>query len=444
VKRPYVKYLICIICTPILLSHLHMIMPIPMAAKPCALASAGGASEAGGIESEVSIKVVSPDTFMDSMRQDVTFQIAPSPGSASSTLSTSLPDPPWRLALKVSRRFAKLNEYNGISAAYLSTATELAYNAKLKVSVGRLANNWSLWQGDTVVLSPHAPGYDQLQYSFRRGPATVDKIIGRLSGDDRYLFAHRLTLTVGGATAAIGETAVCNRKFAVNLVSFLPWPYYWTQWVGLDAGFINNNDVNVYAFVQGMYRTKGGALIGAELMVDDMPHWFGTYQIFQVAGLARAELPLWRFGKLNLQYVRVNNYTYSFQKDIGHYVHHDFLLGFPYGPDGDELHLNYQFARPIFGFTDVGLIIRRHGEGRIGDTWEKDGYEKTKDNSFLTGVVESAQLIYTSATYQLLPNVELSARFGVGPVQNAKNRKGYNKVTAIGFVDIKYHMPISR
>ncbi len=379
-------------------------------------------SAAGG---EITLRVIAPDAVMDSMRQDLAYETALGTG--------------FRWRVRGSQRFVKNSGFNGLDEAYVAGGWTLPGGAaSFTLLAGRATVNWSLWGGDSLILSDYAPGVDQVQYTYENGPVKVEKIAGRLSGDDRYLLGHRLTLRYGYFTGAVGETVVCSGKFAGNLVSLLPWPYYWTQWVGLHAGFVANDDVNAFAFVQGEYNSPGGLRLGAEVLVDDMPHWFGvTGQVFQAGGLLHAEIPAGA-GRLHLQYARVNNFTYTFQVQSGNYTNSGYMLGFPQGPDVDEWRIRYTYPRGFLGLDEVGLVLRRHGEGRLGDVWEPGGVDAAKQKEFLAGVVESSQLIYAAGTYPLWRGARLDARFGIGPVQNAKNKAGYNKVAPDGAIGISW------
>lgn len=375
---------------------------------------------------EFNVRIAAPDGVLDSMRQDITYK---------TELGTN-----GRLVIGGSQRFAKNRHYNGLDQAYISHSWLLpGQTSSFTLLAGRAVNNWSLWNGDSVVLTNYAPGVDQVQYIYNNGPVTLEKVIGKLSGENRYLLAHRLTLHTGYLTGSLGETVVCDGQFAGNLVSLMPWPYYWTQWVGLDAGFTHNNDVNAFAFMQGQLETPTGWRLGGEVMVDDMPDWFDEVgkQLFQVAALVHAQAPLGG-GKLGLQYTRVNNFTYTFQVEEGNYLHHDYLLGFPLGPDVDELHLNYTTPRGFLGITGGGLILRRQGEGRMGDIWERIGYDDSVKKTFLAGVVEYSQQVYATAVYPLWQGGQMQLRFGFGPVQNAKNQLGFNKIAPDGMLTINW------
>jgi hypothetical protein len=86
----------------------------------------------------------------------------------------------------------------------------------------------------------------------------------------------------------------------------------------------------------------------------------------------------------------------------------------------------------------VGLSLRRKGEGDYNDVWENTGYDANRDKQFLSGVVEHTQLIYVKAVYPLGDVGDFNVRFGVGPIQNAKNVAGHNKVHPEGAVELRY------
>jgi hypothetical protein len=384
------------------------------------LATAGAAAQ------ELIIRVESPDSTLGHLNQDI-------------ALEHELPGD-WQLNLRGTDRMALGGGYTGLDQAKVENKWQLSSDASLALEIGRASTNWSPWLGNSVILSGQAPGMDQIHYTFQQGPASVEKIIGRLSGDDRYLLAHRLSLQVGPLTGSIGETVIASDQFANTLVTFLPWPYYWTEIIGLNTGSINNDEVNVNVFLQARYKNERGLMVGAELFVDDAPQQVGIRQLLQAAGQVRAEVPIGAQSKLSLQYARVNNYTYAFQVPFGDYTNRGYSLGSPYGPDNDELLVTYDFPRAFLGIDGVGLSLRRKGAGKFGDVWEKEGYDATRDRQFLSGVVEHTQVLFANAEYPITDAGELHVRFGVGPIQNAKNISGYNKLHPEGAIEFRYQL----
>lgn len=377
---------------------------------------------------ELNMQVASPETSLDTLKQGI-------------NLTADVGDG-WQLKLGAASHITASNAFSDLDQATVEKEWRLSADSALYVQAGRTTTNWSPWHGNSVVLSGQFPGIDQLQYTYRQGAASFDKLVGRLESDNRYLLAHRFTLQVGQLTGSVGETVVASGKFADNLATVLPWPFYWTQWAGLKSGgsssYLSNDEVNINVFVQGLYTGKNGLMLGGELLVDDMPQWWGEQQLFQMAGQVRAELPVGGAGRLAVQYARVNNFTYAFQVPFGDYSHRGFSLGSPYGPDNDELLLTYDFPRTWFGLTGIGYSIRRKGEGEFGDTWESDGYDATKDKQFLAGVVEQTQLWFAKAAYPIGDSGELNVRFGAGPIRNAKNVAGYDKIHPEGSVELRY------
>ncbi|HHT28479.1 MAG TPA: hypothetical protein GXZ82_14750 [Firmicutes bacterium] len=374
--------------------------------------------------SDFTLRVQSPDTGLDTSIQSIGFS-----ASAGG----------WQLDFRHSKRIGKLNSFNGMDQLQLQKSFNIGTDATLNVAVGRAVNNWSLWQGDSVVLSSHAPGVDQFQYTYRQGKVSFDKIIGKLSGEDRYILAHRLSVTIGNLTGVIGESVIADGQFAKNWINLIIWPYYWTQWIALQSDATHNNKVNANVFLQALYENEHGFRLGGEVFIDDMPQWVGIKQLFQIAGQIYAEIPF-TSSRLSLQYSRVNNYTYAFQVPFGDYSHHGYSLGSSWGPDNDELVITYGFPRSRIGLESISLALRRKGEGNFGDSWEHDGYDAHRDKQFLSGIVEYTQALYGTASYQLGPNWTMHAQWGGGPMQNAKNKAGYNKIHSEGYLEIRYHL----
>lgn len=375
----------------------------------CALL--GGTAHAAPLD--LTVRLSAPDTVWDSMSQEV-------------SLAASLPDG-WRLTLQGQDRTAPGLRYAGLSAASLAKTWQLSgVDRSASVLVGRSATNWSLWQGDSVVLSGRAPGSEQLAYTYHQGPVDFDKIIGRLSGGDRYLLAQRLTVRQGGFTGSVGEVAISDGAFASRLSTLLPWPSYLTQWVGLQSGTVDNDRINDNVFVQAQYRSSRGLLLGGEFFADDMPGTSHDRQPFQVAGLLRCEIPFQGDHRLALQYARVNNFTYGFQASDGRYSNYDYVLGWPAGPDSDDLQLIWTFPRTRFGLAGLGVSRQRHGEGTVADVWETAGYAATEDRQFLSGVVEESTTVFALATYALGDVSALRVRVGLGSVRNFRHVPGSN------------------
>ncbi|HHW13690.1 MAG TPA: capsule assembly Wzi family protein [Firmicutes bacterium] len=379
----------------------------------------GGMVQASG---EFSLQAASPDVVVDSLSQRAEF-------------STWL-NRDWKLTLSYRQRSARDQSYNGIDQAFVATERRLPWaDASIGVTLGRAATNWSPWGGDSVVLSGDAPGVDQLQVAYRQGGVGFEKLLGKLSGSDRYLLAHRVSLRRGGFFAAAGEAAVVDGAFLHNLVTLLPFPVYLTQWVGLQSGTVQNDEVNDNAFVQVAYQTPSGFLVGGEFFADDAPGGTADRQPFQVAGLLRVETPLPAGGRITTQYGRANNFTYSFQAPSGHYTNEGYCLGYPYGPDSETLSLGYQPPANRWGIREAGLTVRRQGEGKIGDVWESEGYE---GKAFLSGTVETTRLVYVEAGRSLNSGLELTVRLGLGTVENYDHRAGDSTVRVENAVGLRY------
>lgn len=87
--------------------------------------------------SDFTLRVQSPDTGLDTSIQSIGFS-----ASAGG----------WQLDFRHSKRIGKLNSFNGMDQLQLQKSFNIGTDATLNVAVGRAVNNWSLWQGDSVVL----------------------------------------------------------------------------------------------------------------------------------------------------------------------------------------------------------------------------------------------------------------------------------------------------
>lgn len=295
--------------------------------------------------------------------------------------------------------------------------------------------------GNGLIGLPNTPGADQVGAQVRVGWASYRKVVGRLVPGERYLVAHQLD--VGPFKGAMGslrlsgyELGVVSSRFAALPYTWVPlWPGYLTQHllghgkVGDDANFY----IGVAADVEHPFGW--GGRVRADVLVDDMPQNPEQHIIYQVSGALVAEVD----GGWSVRYARVNNYVGTFQVPALSLVHAGRLLAFPDGPDGDSLRVAWR--RPeermdssqasLLALAGVSVEWRRKGPGRIGDMWERDGFERAKQKEFLSGTVEHA----------LLPGISLQLRNGAtltltaGPIWNAANQQEAQATfVGIGFI----------
>lgn len=380
--------------------------------------------------SESYVKVSSPDYYNDSLEQSITTNLV-----IFEDLSAEIRFSERENSDKVG--------FTGIDKAYVKLKKSLPSNGgRLALSLGLDSPNWSLWNGNSIALSGTSPGYMQASLEYKKDSVSYDKLLGKLSGDDRFLIGHRLSLSYGNLTGSIGEVAVVDGATTGDLTSLLPWPVYLTQWIRLMTGSVKNNKINDAIVLQGIYRGpgQGGILAGAELFIDDAPY-INRKQPFEGGGQIRLELPLGvenKLGRLNTQYVRINNYAYSYLTRESEFSQNGFSLGAPGGPDHDEIRVEYMLPKALLTIDTIGLVQIRRGQGRLGDYWENIGRDYGFEHQFLSGVVATTRALYGMGSYQLWDGCSIEYRLGGGPVNNLGNKAGNNTIRPYLAVGIRY------
>lgn len=320
------------------------------------------------------------------------------------------------------------------------------FSGAVTLAAGLDKPRWGAGHYRTLILSDSVRPYAQLRGDFqlntRVGELTYRRLAGKLEpNEDTYLLAHRVEYSPGpwlrlGAT----ETAVTSGRFASLAVNWMPlWPYYLTQHMLLKGGSVigNNDDNDNLALDATISLGQRGSFYG-ELFVDDMPQTPDNHGVYQIGFLAGAttRLPIAGGTRLDAEYARVNNYTYTFQDRSKSYLHYGQPLGFALGPDSDSLIVmaTKALSQPLE--LGLGFELRRHGPGRLGDVWEEIGWEEGRKRTFLYegdgAAIEKTYLGRVQMTYKPTAaeatwagsGLEIEGSLAFGLRENAANIPG--------------------
>ncbi len=281
----------------------------------------------------------------------------------------------------------------------------LAFNLPcFKVLLGRERIAWGQKSTQELILSERAFPLDMVKIEGGWGmfqgtaffaflsPLTIQNSSGDFSHINRYLSGHRINLNLfSKAQLGLSETIVYGGKNRQVEAYYLN-PLLWYHGAQLNEG---RDDNTFFAFDFNL-RPQKNVIFYGEFLIDDLqiekksqedkePNelgYSGGFSILDIFGFEGTEL--------NMEYMRINNWTYNQKEERNRYLNRKRLLGNPLGPDTDN------FSASLSTWLRRGLKSkityqrRRCGEGRVDSPWSEpwvlaQGEYKEK---FPSGVVE--------------------------------------------------------
>lgn len=280
----------------------------------------------------------------------------------------------------------------------------------LTLNVGRQEFAFGPGQIGNMVLGPQT-GLDAFEFSltfkwlqYRKFWAILDMV------SDRKLFGHRLEVYVGPVTLGISEIALLNGDVPAILYSPLPVSFLVAQalFLGKGAG-MTNYQANMVLGLDVKWQPYDGLELYGEFMVDDYPFSVpadAPMRTGGLAGLVYRDLPV---GELTIEYARINRHAYCHFTVESDYVFLGRSLGHWAGPDTDLVTVKYSWDAAEGLTLAPSLTLQRHGEGKLGDRWQKsDGASPI----FLSGEIENSVGLKLDAAYQLSDYAILSGYLG--------------------------------
>ncbi|HAZ22133.1 MAG TPA: hypothetical protein DCY84_07200 [Firmicutes bacterium] len=280
----------------------------------------------------------------------------------------------------------------------------------LTLNIGRQELTFGPGHIGNMVLGP-LTGLDALEFVFtlnwlqyRQFWAMLDSISGRK------LFGHRLEIYAGTVTIGLSETALLVGDIPLVFYNPLPIPYLVTQALFLrNSSELSNHQANMVLGIDLKWQPYEGLELYGEFLVDDYPFSVPATAPMRtggLAGLVYRDLPI---GELIIEYARVNRYTYCHFTDGNDYAFLGRPLGHWAGPDTDLLTIKYSWEAAEDLILAPSLTLQRHGEGKLGDRWQKtDGASPI----FLSGEIEDSVGLKMDAAYQLSDCAVLSGYLG--------------------------------
>ncbi len=270
-----------------------------------------------------------------------------------------------------------------------STGELILSENSLPLDMVKLQGGWGIFQGSAF-------------FAFLSSLALEDSA-GEISHVNRYLSGHRISVNLfSKAELGISETIVYGGEDRQVEAYYLN-PLLWYHAAQLNE---NRDDNTFFAFDFNLLPIRDVLLYG-ELLIDDLqierksqgdeePNelgYTGGFSVLDLFGLRGSEL--------NLEYTRINNWTYNQNLEQNRYLHRNRPLGNPLGPDADD------FTATLSNWWRRGLKSKisyqrtRRGEGRIDSPWSEPWMSSSEeyDEEFPSGVVEQSSRVGIAVEY---------------------------------------------
>jgi hypothetical protein len=320
----------------------------------------------------------------------------------------------------------------------------LAFNLPyFKVLLGREGIAWGQRSTGELILSSNSHPLDMARIQGGWGIFEATAFFAFLSALDsqnssgeavhinRYLSGHRISLNLfSKVQMGFSETIVYggeNRQVE---------PYYLNPLLWYHASQLNENeDDNTFFALDFNLRPKKDLVVYGEFLIDDLqiekksqadyePNELGYaagFSILDAFGLLGSEL--------NLEYIRINNWTYNQQEERNRYLHRNRLLGNPLGPDTDNLRfsLSHWLKRGLK--SQVTYQRRRCGEGSVDSPWSAPWMltQGKYQQEFPSGVVEEMNNLGISLQYNYGSILRLKLGWDYLHFDNYQNQPGHKE-----------------
>jgi hypothetical protein len=293
--------------------------------------------------------------------------------------------------------------------------------------LGRDELSWGAERQAGLLLSGSAPNMDMLRVTLESSRFLFTSFHSQLRrGDDeewdesmrRFLAGHRVEILFSPTlSASISEVVVYggeNRSLEAGYLN--PFTvFYAEQWnSGHQDNILIAGDVS--------WVVPGRAELRGEVMIDDFQYDFSTEPHELAAGVAVTIVnpALAEGSMLGASYFHVRNRTYGHFVGWNRYVHEESVIGYPAGPDGDNLRLWISLASPEALLWNLDYVHRRKGEGRATDVLERVG---TKE-SFPSGTVERLHQVGLDLSWRPLHQWIFNGRIEYHHLTNRDNTEG--------------------
>ncbi len=323
-----------------------------------------------------------------------------------------------------------------------------------RLLVGRERLAWGHKSSGQLILSQHAFPLDMIKiqggWGIFQGTAFfsfLDPLLVKDSSQTmyvkRYLSGHRVSFDVFSvAQLGFSETVLYGGRDRF-VEPYYVIPLFWYHGAQLNQG----RDDNTFFSVDLNLRPKRGMLLYAELLIDDLqiekkdqkdqePDELGYS-----GGFSLVDLFGFKGVGLDLEYIRINNWTFNQQQEQNRYLHERKLLGNPLGPDADNLGVSLSAWLKRGLKSKVTYRVERHGEGRVDSPWSEpwmssEGEYKEK---FPSGVVEKLNYLGLVLQYDYSNILRCRLSWGHFDFANYQNVQSQKKRFDQLSLSLSYH-----
>ncbi len=294
---------------------------------------------------------------------------------------------------------------------------------------GRDQVQWGRGLGGSLLLSGRAPATDGFGYTVDLGPLRFSYFHSSLDiwredygGErhyfNRYLTGHRLAWNIApGVVIGLGEATVYGGEGRALDLSYLnPLMLHYVEQL---SGRVHND--NPFWQIDFDIVPVPGYRLWGQLMIDDYqyeddpepPHigflaGGGWADPFSLPGLT-----------LELEYLKVWNWTYNVLPDHNKLLYLDRPLGYPGGNDADRWSVRLSWVLDAAWSAGLDVAFERKGEGRITDEWAAKGF---RSEPFPSGIVEETRDYRFEAAWTPSRSWELGAAISYTRADNYDNR----------------------
>lgn len=297
------------------------------------------------------------------------------------------------------------------------------------LDMANIQGGWGVFQGTSFI-------------AFLSSMETVDSS-GELARENRYISGHRVSLNLfSRIQLGFSETVVYggeNRHVEAYYLNPLLWYH--------GAQLNEKRDDNTFFAFDFNLRPKRDIVLYGEFLIDDFQiekESQGDKEPNELAyfgGLSILDPFSFRGTEINLEYTRINNWTYNQIEERNRYVNRRRLLGNPLGPDTDRIAVG--FSRWLRKGLKSTLSYRktRSGEGSVSSPWNQPWMSAQGEykERFPSGVVETEDDFGLALQYRHSNTLGCRLEWdylNIVNYQNVENRKeDYNQVR----LNLSYH-----
>jgi hypothetical protein len=297
------------------------------------------------------------------------------------------------------------------------------YFGRAMLYLGRHGIFWGPARFGALGISDNSPAFDMFMaslYGERLSAYTFTAVLDEMWNDQRerylarrFLAGHRLDWIVwDGLEIGLTEVILYGgdlRRLDPGYLNPLI-PYYATQ-----HNF--DYDDNTLVSADFSWLLSSGVMAYGELMIDDLqysgegPNAWGFTLGTHLAG----------WSDLIVEYTRLNRWAYTHRVTECQYLHYGSSIGYPFGPDGDQITAEWSKFLSSNLWAGIRLGYKRKGEASIEDRYEGGAAGQVP---FPSGVVERRIGVGLEIIYRPLRGLWGRISFEGERIQNRSHRTG--------------------